>query len=47
MTESKLLKTQAELTVVDGKVQYAAKQSFPKLHKPLQKALPAWSPVNQ
>lgn len=47
VTESKLLKTQAELTVVDGKVQYAAKQSFPKLHKPLQKALPAWSPVNQ
>ena len=47
VAESKLLKTQAELTVVDGKVQYAAKQSFPKLHKPLQKALPAWSPVNQ
>ncbi|WP_372760727.1 amidohydrolase family protein [Pseudoalteromonas sp.] len=47
VAENKLLKTEAELTVVGGKVQYAAKQSFPKLHKPLEKALPAWSPVNQ
>jgi len=47
VADSKLLNTEAKLTVVDGQVQYADKDSFPQLHSPMEKALPSWSPVNQ
>lgn len=47
VAESKLLNTKAELTVVDGKIKYADKESYPQLHTPIETALPSWSPVNQ
>lgn len=47
VSEEKLLLTEAELTVVDGEVQYASKSAYPALYKKPEAALPAWSPVNQ
>lgn len=45
--ESALLQTEAELTVVDGKVRYANSEHFPAMAQPMLVATPAWSPVNQ
>lgn len=42
-----LLNTKAVMTVVNGKIQYANQQTYPKHHQPQPKAIPAWSPVNQ
>jgi predicted amidohydrolase YtcJ len=47
VAESELLHTQSELTVVDGKVKFASKSSYPALHQPIGQAIPLWSPVNQ
>lgn len=47
VAEDKLLQTEAELTVVDGEVQYASQTAYPALYKKPEAALPAWSPVNQ
>lgn len=46
VSEDKLLATEAKLSVVDGKVRYAAKDVYPQYHVPLEAAIPAWSPVN-
>ncbi|WDE02151.1 amidohydrolase [Thalassomonas actiniarum] len=43
--EKKLLQTQAEMTVVNGKVKFATRE-FGAYATPALKALPAWSPVN-
>ncbi|WNO60207.1 hypothetical protein [Rheinheimera sp. MMS21-TC3] len=42
-----VLQTKSELTVVDGKVKFANKASYPELYTPIEPALPNWSPVNQ
>ena len=47
VAENKLLDTQAHLTVVDGKIQYANNKAYPQFAKPMPAAIPAWSPVNQ
>lgn len=44
--ENKLLDTESNLTVVDGKVQFADKNVYPALYLPPLKAQPEWSPVN-
>ncbi|WP_337878554.1 amidohydrolase [Rheinheimera sp.] len=43
--EQQLLQTRSELTVVDGRTEYASK-AFPAFAKPRLKAEPLWSPVN-
>lgn len=43
--ERELLGTEADLTVVNGEIQYAS-EAFPEYHQPPTKALPEWSPVN-
>ena len=47
VSEETLLQTEAELTVVDGEVQYASQTAYPALYKKPEAATPAWSPVNQ
>lgn len=43
--ERELLDTSADLTVVNGEIQYAS-DAFPQYRKPALRALPEWSPVN-
>ncbi|SHE60797.1 hypothetical protein SAMN04487965_0262 [Microbulbifer donghaiensis] len=43
--ERELLDTGADLTVVNGEIQYAS-DAFPQYRKPALRALPEWSPVN-
>lgn len=43
--ERELLATNAELTVVNGEIQYAS-DAFPKYRQPALPAIPDWSPVN-
>ncbi len=45
VSEERLLQTEAELTVVDGEVQYASQSAYPALYKKPEAATPAWSPV--
>jgi predicted amidohydrolase YtcJ len=46
VNEEALLNTQSQLTVVGGKVVFADKDEFTRLHKAPIKAIPSWSPVN-
>lgn len=43
--ERELLGTSADLTVVNGEIQYAS-DAYPQYRKPVLRALPEWSPVN-
>ncbi|MEC8376204.1 MAG: amidohydrolase, partial [Pseudomonadota bacterium] len=46
VSEQALSNTQSQLTVVGGKVVFADKDEFTRLHKAPIKAIPSWSPVN-